>query len=437
MSNSQELRQRRADLIRSMKAITAKCDAEQRDFNSDEEKEFNEKETEVNALNKRIEREERMVSLESSVATSKAVTYEPADDTRSVQKEQNKVEGRSWGNLGEFLHAVVEAGTPGKRFDPRLRESRGVGSGLAENVSADGGFLVNTDFANELLTRVYSSGVLASRVRRVPISAGSNGLKVNVIDETSRADGSRFGGVRAYWMAEADAYTASKPKFRQMNFSLYKLGATTYLTDELVADTTALQSVVEEAFVKELSFALDEAIMNGNGTGKPKGILAGTGLVTVAKETGQAAATLNKENLFKMYSRCYGANRPNAVWFINQEVETQLFQLTLGDNGIFFPAGQFANQPYNTLFGRPVIPVENCAALGTVGDVVLADLSEYLMVEKGGMQMQSSIHVRFLYDEQVLKFTYRCDGQPTWNSPLTPYKGASTLSPYVALATRA
>jgi len=65
MSNSQELRQRRADLIRSMKAITAKCDAEQRDFNSDEEKEFNEKETEVNALNKRIEREERMVSLES------------------------------------------------------------------------------------------------------------------------------------------------------------------------------------------------------------------------------------------------------------------------------------------------------------------------------------------------------------------------------------
>lgn len=436
MSKSQELRQRRADLIRSMNAITAKCDAEKRDFNSDEEKEFNEKEVEVNVLNKRIEREERMAALESAVPAPTAPVYEAADDTRSAQKEQNRSENRTWSCFGEFLNAVVQAGK-GERFDPRLREQRGTPSGMAEAVSADGGFLVNTDFANELLTRVYNSGVLASRVRRVPISAGSNGLKVNVISESSRADGSRFGGVRAYWMAEADAYTASKPAFRQMSFSLYKLGAACYLTDELVADTTALQSVVEESFVKELAFALDEAIMNGNGTGKPKGILAGSGLVTVAKETGQTAATINKENLFKMYSRCFGANRPNAVWFINQEVETQLFSLTLGDNGIFFPAGQFANQPYNTLFGRPVIPVENCAALGTVGDIVLADLSEYLMVEKGGMTMQSSIHVRFLYDEQVLKFTYRCDGQPTWNAALTPYKGANTLSPYVTLATRA
>lgn len=437
MSNAQELRQRRAELIRSMKAITAKCDAEQRDFTSDEEKEFNEKETEVNGINKKIEREERMSSLETSVPASKSVVYEPADDTRSVQTEQKKSEGRGWTSFGEFLNAVVDAGTPGKRFDPRLRENRGTGSGLAENVSADGGFLVNTDFSNDLLTRVYSSGVLASRVRRVPVSAGSNGLKVNVIDESSRADGSRFGGVRAYWMAEADAYTASKPKFRQMSLSLNKLGATCYLTDELAGDVAALQSVVEESFVKELAFALDEAIMNGNGTGKPKGILQGSGLVTVAKETGQTAATVNKENLFNMYSRLFGANRTNAVWFINQAVEPQLYNLALGDNGIFFPAGQFANSPYNRLFGLPVIPVEQCSALGTAGDIVLADLNEYLMIEKGGIQMQSSIHVRFLYDEQVLKFTYRCDGQPVWNSALTPYKGASTLSPYVTLATRA
>jgi len=436
MSNNQELRQRRAELLRSMKAITAKCDEEKRDFSSDEEKEFGEKEAEVNAINKRIEREERMSSLEASVGSSKAVVYEPADDTRSVQKDQNQSEKRTWGSFSEFLQAVVDASTPGKRFDPRLRENRGAASGLSEAISSDGGFVVQSDFANSLLARVYSEGQFASRVRRIPISAQSNGLKINVIDETSRATGSRFGGVRAYWMSEADAYTASKPKMRQMELKLQKLGAVCYLTDELMQDATALQSVVEDAFVREMAFAVDEAILNGDGAGKPLGILKSNALVTVAKESGQAAATVSKENIVKMRARLFAANRANSVWFINQAVEPQLNLLTLGDLGVYFPAGTLANAPEDRLFGRPVLPIEQCSALGTAGDIVLADLGEYLMIDKGSVQMQSSIHVRFLYDEQVLKFTYRVDGQPVWNSALTPYKGSDTLSPYIALAAR-
>jgi HK97 family phage major capsid protein len=425
-----------------MQALTDRADAEKRDFTTEEEREWNEREAEAKSLTQRIEKEGVLAQFraeESRSIPAAAGAYEAADDTQSVQAEQKRSDGKRWGSLGDFLKAVVDAGTPGKRFDPRLRETRGTPSGASEQVSADGGFLVDTDFASELLTRVYNSGVLASRCRRIPISAGSNGLKINVVNETSRADGSRFGGVRAYWLAEADAYTASKPVFRQMSFSLYKLGAAMYLTDELSSDTSALQSLVEESFAKEMAFALDEAVLNGDGSGKPRGIRAatGSGIVTVAKEAAQAAATVNKENLFNMYSRCFGANRPNAVWFINQAVETQLFGLTLGNNGIYFPAGQFANSPYATLFGLPVIPVEQCAALGTVGDVVLADMSEYMLVEKGGTTMQSSVHVRFLYDEQVLKFTYRVDGQPTWASALTPKNGAATLAPYIQLATRA
>ena len=31
---------------------------------------------------------------------------------------------------------------------------------------------------------------------------------------------------------------------------------------------------------------------------------------------------------------------------------------------------------------------------------------------------------------------YRADGKPIWNKPLTPYKGKSTISPFVALEKR-
>lgn len=430
----QALKQKRHEIVTALRAMTAKADSENRDFTSEEEKIFEEREAEVSQLDKKIDRELRIFELEGR-GDSRAAVYEPADDTRAVAKEQSRNEQRAWGTFSEFLQAVVDASTPGKRFDPRLRENRA--SGLNESVSSEGGFVVQSDFANDLLTRVYNTGALASRVRRIPISANSNGLKINVIDETSRANGSRFGGVRAYWMAEAEAYTASKPKMRQMDLKLQKLGAVCYLTDELMADATALQAVVEEAFVQEMAFAVDDAILRGDGAGKPLGILNAPGLVSVAKESGQAAATVVKDNIVKMRARLFAANRANSVWFINQAVEPQLNLLTLGDLGVYFPAGSLANAPEDRLFGRPVVPIEHCSALGTVGDIVLADLNEYLMIDKGSVQMQSSIHVRFLYDEQVLKFTYRVDGQPIWNSALTPYKGSDTLSPYVTLATRA
>jgi len=71
-----------------------------------------------------------------------------------------------------------------------------------------------------------------------------------------------------------------------------------------------------------------------------------------------------------------------------------------------------------------------------VGDIVLANLDQYLLIDKP-MQSAMSIHVQFLTDQTVFRFVYRVDGQPAVHSALTPYKGSNTRSPFVALATRA
>jgi HK97 family phage major capsid protein len=59
-------------------------------------------------------------------------------------------------------------------------------------------------------------------------------------------------------------------------------------------------------------------------------------LVSVGKETGQAAATVVAENVVKMYSRMFAQSRPNAVWLINQNIEPQLFTMSLavGTGGV-------------------------------------------------------------------------------------------------------
>ncbi|MCC7371634.1 MAG: phage major capsid protein [Chloroflexi bacterium] len=351
----------------------------------------------------------------------------------------NRAADKPWSGFGEFLQAVARAEGPGAQIDPRLTY-RAAASGANESVASDGGYLVQQDFSSELLRRAYQTGQVMSRARHIPISSGANGLKINGINETSRANGSRWGGVQAYWAAEADTVTASRPRFRQIELTLNKLMAIFYATDELVADAAALESVGMQAFSEEFGFKLDDAGLRGAGAGQPLGILNCPALVSVAKETGQAAATIVVENLVKMWARMWGPSRQNAVWFYNQDVEPQLFTMGLivgtGGAPIYMPPGGLSASPYGTLFGRPMIPIEQCSTLGTVGDIILADMSQYIVAEKGGMQSASSLHVRFLYDEATYRFTLRVDGQPLWQSALTPAQGSNTLSPFVALATR-
>jgi HK97 family phage major capsid protein len=345
--------------------------------------------------------------------------------------------------LGHQLKAVqVAAVTGGQNVDPRLAFLNKAikATGMSEGVPSDGGFLVQTDFATELMRRAYETGLITSRCDRKQASANANGATINYVDETSRATGSRWGGIQAYWLAEAGTKTASKPKFGQMNLKLNKLIGLAYATDELLADTSLLGSIITEGFAEEFGWLLDNAVFRGTGAGTPLGILIGGSLVTVSKETGQAAKTVVAENVLNMWSRMYARSRLNGAWYINQDIEPQLFSMDLpvgtGGTPVYMPPGGLSQSPYASLMGRPVIPVEQASTLGTIGDIVFADFSQYVLLEKGGIESATSIHVQFVTDETAFRFVLRVDGQPKWVSALTPANGTNTLSPFVALETR-
>ncbi|MFA5154268.1 MAG: phage major capsid protein [Clostridia bacterium] len=341
--------------------------------------------------------------------------------------------------LGEQLISVKDAAL-GRKIDPRLTAINKA-AGLSEGVSADGGFLVQQDYVSELDKLAHETGRLPSKCQRIPVSAVSNGIIWNAVDESSRADGSRRGGITCYWIAEADQKTASKPKFARRTMNLEELIGVYYATDNLLMDTTALSAEVSSWFGEEFGFKLDDAILNGTGAGQPLGVFTSGALVSVAKESNQAADTVIAENIMKMYSRMVASSLPRAEWFINQEIYPQLFSLkvVIGTGGVpvFMPPAGLSVAPYGTLFGRPVNPIEQASALGDLGDISFLDLSQYKLIEKGGIQAASSIHVKFLTDETAFRFVMRVNGQPRWRAPLTPYKGSATLSPFVALAERA
>lgn len=348
-------------------------------------------------------------------------------------------EERPFKTFADQLIAIKNAAKGGGQVDERLlKVLKAVPSGLNESIGADGGFLVQPDFAAEIVKKAYDRGAVLSRVRKFPVSG--NQLKINGIDESSRIDGSRWGGVRGYWKAEGVQATASDPKFYQVALELKKLMLMAYITDELLADAPAMAAIVEQAFADEVLFKTENAIINGTGAGQPLGVLNAGCVVSVGKETGQAADTVVFENVLKMWSRLWAPGRSNAVWLINQDVEPQLYSMAAsvgtGGNTVFLPQGGLSVAPYSTLFGRPVLAVEYCDTVGDSGDVVLADLSQYALIDKGPLGAYS-IHLRFDYDEQVYRMVYRVDGAPLWKNTLTPYLSGNTLSPFVKLDARA
>lgn len=354
----------------------------------------------------------------------------------------NRQQDEPFKNLGEQLIAVARSAKPGAGVDPRLlgiQERAALGA--SEAVPSDGGFLVQTDFSSELMKKAHEAGQLVSRVRHIPISANANGIKMNVIDESSRATGSRWGGVQLYWVAEAGTATAKKPKLRQLGMDLQKLMGLFYATDELLSDAGALGSIASQAFTEEFGFVFDDSVFRGSGVGQPLGFMNSPALVTITKETGQAADTIVTENIAKMYAAMPSSSKSSAVWLVNANVMPQLLTLSIGVGAagqpVFMPPGGISGAPYGMIFGRPVVECEQSASIGDLGDIAFVDLSEYLWIEKGGVQAASSIHVQFLTDETTFRWVARVNGQPSWNLPLTPYKGvASSFSPFVTLAAR-
>jgi len=439
MRNVEQMKKDRAAKIKRMREITDAAGVrDDRRMTEAEGAEWQTLNGEVDQLQAEIENEERLQQLEMH-GTPPPVTPSLVGNGRPVDRETAR---ERMLRFGQFLQVVASMCAPaGASVRARVTDEMRAATGLSEGVPADGGFLVQTAHATELLRMAMDASTLARRCRNIPVGATANGLTINGIDETSRATGSRWGGVRGYWLAEADEKTASKPKFRKMELKLKKLAALCYATDELLDDAAALGAVISEAFPEEFAWLIDDAIIRGNGAGQPLGILNSPSLVTVAKEAGQTADTIVYENIVKMWSRMIARSRRNATWYINQDIEPQLFTMALvvgvGGVPVYLPANGAAGAPYGTLMGRPVEPIEQADTLGDLGDIMLLDLSQYMTIDKGGVERAESIHVRFVYDETVFRFVTRVDGQPMWSSTLTPANSTNTLSPFVTLAARA
>lgn len=358
--------------------------------------------------------------------------------------------------LGQQMVDIAIMSTPGanapearSRFEQvvkrevDLAEKRAAGTGgMVSAVSSDGGMLLQGETSMEMITNGFNNSEVISRAAQRDIGM-SQYIELVGLDETSRATGSRGGGVRVYSDAELDALTQSKTKFKKIRIEPKRLTGLYFASNEILSNAPILQGEMSELFSEEFAFKGQDLCINGSGVGEALGVMNASCLVSVAKESGQAADTILFENLVKMKARVHVRNQSNVVWFANRDVEPQLYQLSLpvGTGGsvmpVYVPSQIQGSGAAGTLLGIPIIFVEQCATLGDKGDIVLADWSAYWAANKGGMESAASMHLKFDYNQTAFRFITYFDGQPRLTSAITPYKGSATTSPFVTLAARA
>ena len=432
-----ELLARKSQAVAAMRAITDTAAAAGRDLSDDEAKQFDGLKAQLEASNAAIGREQLLIDEERSAGVV------IPDDAAIIVKENLAADPQhGFKSFGDFAKSVVgasKASRNGGQLDQRLLIGAAAPSTFgSEAVGADGGFMIPPAYSNELFRLTLLDGAL------LPFTSNANIDGNSMVFPKTEQTPWGTNGVRAYWQAEAAAGTPTKPALGTQALRLHKLLALVPLTDELMADSSALATEIPGLLSDSIRWKTNEAILFGNGNGQPLGALATTGpMVIQAKDGSQATNTLSVSNLFNMLSRLPNPATSKAIWLINPTVIPALATLVLGQIPVFLPGGtanvgSLGQVPiFGTLLGIPIIISQHAAAFSTQGDVQLHDLSFYRTITKAeGVATATSMHLYFDADATALRATFRVDGGPKIATAISPAKGSTTLSPFVQLAAR-
>ena len=423
------LKAKKAEHLKAAGVLNAIAD---RDLTAEEQTTLNGHIESIKQLNAQIERAEFLANQEAGLGAGGAVVL-PAAATLEVIDNEAADPRHGFRTFGEFAGAVANARVRGA-VDQRLRIGAAApGTTSNEGVGADGGFAVPPEFSRDIWNLSLGEDSLVPMTDNTEVTGNS---MIFPKDETTPWGGS---GVQAYWQAEGKAGTGSKIALGTETLVLQKLFVLVPVTNELLSDASAMGSYLGNQAPGRITWKTNEAILFGDGVGKPLGALhaSNSALITVSKESNQAASTLDAKNFSKMVSRLLVDQYRNSVWIMQPDVLPILEAVTLGNYPIYLPNNNISGPSFGMLKGRPVMLSEHAAALNSAGDINLLSLKGYRTITKaGGIETATSMHLYFDADATAFRFMYRINGKPILSAAVTPPKSNNTRSHFVTLQAR-
>ena len=318
----------------------------------------------------------------------------------------------------------------GSGFSPWQKAAMGDASGVT------GGYTVPPDFYQQLLAIAAEESTFRQHAFVQPMASAT--LQFPFLDLTTVQPAGIspfFGGVQAYWTAEAQNRTETEPQFKMMELKANELSGYSVSSNVLLQDAAmGLEKFLMTLFGRAVAWFEEFAFLQGNGVGKPLGILNAPATIFITRTT---TGHFSFQDVSGMLAALLSASYTKARWYISPTVVQDLLQLKDGANrAMFLSIDQGVTKPpIWKLLNLPVTITEKLPVLGTKGDVLLVDPSLYVIGDRMQLEIAASEHVNFLKNQMTWRFVQRVDGQPWMDKKITLQDGTSTVSPFVGINT--
>jgi len=347
----------RAKHVADMRAMLANAETEKRDLNDTELDTYNKLDSEVSRLKVEADREAKLESIENSLGEIK---------DQSVKMSVGDSAGDQFASK-EYRNAFVSA----LRQKPGTL-SREVSNALQVGTDSEGGYITPEEFD----TMIVAARQDINEIRQYAtvITTGSDR---NIPTESSL-------GVAA-WTAEEAGATLADVAFGRVVLGAHKLATAVKVSEELLQDAFFnVEAYLAGVIGKRFGLLEEAAFVNGDGSGKPTGIVVGS---TLGKTLASATAITAVE-LMDIYHALGRPYRMGATWMFNDTVAKNIRKLVDGNSQFIWQPGLVAGQP-DTILGRPVL-VSSAMPAPTTGlkSVIFGDLSGYTIADRKGTTVQ-------------------------------------------------
>ena len=386
MNQILSLREKRAMLWADTKAFLDSHRGEDGMVSAEDNATYEKMEADVVALGKEIERLERQAAIDRELdkPTSTPLVSKP----EAAMPTAAKPAGR---NSDEYKKAFWN--------QMRGRVTPEVYNALQVGTLSEGGYTVPDEFDKQLIDGLMEENIMRGLVHIIKTGSGEH--KIPVV--ASHGAGS--------WIDEEQSIPESDDAFSQVTLSAHKFATMIRVSRELLNDSAFdIAAYIAQEFVRRAGAAEEEAIISGDGSHKPIGLLH----ATLGAQTGVTAASqtaITADELIDMQHSLKAPYRRKAVWIMNDATISAIRKLKDGQGQYIWQPGIKEGAP-DMLFNQKVLMSNYMPLIGAGNKVILyGDYSYYWLAEREGRTMERLNELYAVTDQVGFKMTERLDGR--------------------------
>ena len=380
-----ELRSKRAKLWDGTKAFLETHRRENGTLSAEDDATYAKMEQEINDLGREISRLERQEAMDAEL--NKPVNT-PITTRPGAAKEDTKT-GRASDAYRKNFWNAMRSKTP----------DRSITDALQIGTDSEGGYLIPDEFERTLLSGLEENNIFRTLANIIQTTSGDRKIPI-VASHGSAA-----------WVDEEGAYSESDDAFAQITLGAYKLGTMMKVSDELLNDSVFdLENYLSGEFARRIGNAEEDAFINGDGVGKPTGILAAKGGADIGVTTSSGTA-FTADDLINLYHSLLTPYRKKAVWLMNDSTVQFIRKLKDSNGQYLWQPSLVAGTP-NTILGCPVMVSRYMPEIGAGNKAVaFGDFSYFWIADRQGRSFMRLNELFAAHGQVGFRGSQRVDGK--------------------------